>query len=218
MRADSASRALIVVLGAFFLLNAPRANSQVGGSGTAKVSDDDYAVYNALLDEVNLPKQNDVLIVDDTLDFQCGADSHLSILLNGCSPMVLPPNTPEAINELLVRNWPKMEKETWDDFRFVNSKSVKLRDAFTTTCKHELIGDDVHTDNLRKSDSPSGAFYFSRVGFNAQKTQAIVFVFYASYGEHVGSTGDYFIFQLSKGKRWKLSGRVNEIESDGNNK
>jgi len=206
--------ALIAVFSGFFLLDSASASPQATNQVEAdQITDEDYGIYNAVLNEVRFPKEADVLILDDTLDFKCGADSQLPILLNGCSPMILPPNTPKEINQLLRQSWPKMEKQTWDNFERVNSKSVKLRDAFATSCKHELAGDDIHHDDSKRSGTPSGAFYFSRVGFNAQKTQAIVF--FASYVDHVPSTGDYFLLGLNKEKQWKLRGRVNELESDG---
>ncbi|HEV2314129.1 MAG TPA: hypothetical protein VGR94_02385 [Candidatus Acidoferrales bacterium] len=206
---------LVAVLSSFFLLDSlsasPQATDQVEAG---QITNEDYGIYNALLSEVRFPKEADVLILDDTLDFKCGADSELPILLNGCSPMILPPNTPKEIKQLLRQGWPKMEKQTWDDFERVNSKSGKLRDAFATNCKHELAGDDIHHNDSKNSDSPSGAFYFSRVGFNVQKTQAIVFVFFASYIDHVPSTGDYFLLGQNKKRQWKLMGRVNELETD----
>jgi hypothetical protein len=108
-----------------------------------------------------------------------------------------------------------MAKQTWNDFEKVNAKSAKLRDNFITTCKHELTGDDISTHDSRRPDSPSGAFYFSRVGFNPSRTEAIVFAFFASYVEGVHSTGDYFLLHLNKSKKWELSGRINAIESNG---
>ncbi|MHB8755764.1 MAG: hypothetical protein ACYC92_12545 [Candidatus Acidiferrales bacterium] len=208
--------ALIAVFSGFFLLDSASASSQATNQVEAdQITDEDYGIYNAVLNEVRFPKEADVLILDDTLDFKCGADSQLPILLNGCSPMILPPNTPKSIKQLLRESWPKMGKQTWDDFEKANSKSVKLRDAFITTCRHELAGEDIHSDDSKDSDSPSGAFYFSRVGFNPQRTEAIVFAFFASYTKNVRSTGDYFFLRLNKAKEWKLGGRVNEIESDG---
>ncbi|MGH9865283.1 MAG: hypothetical protein ACRD4H_07700 [Candidatus Acidiferrales bacterium] len=207
---------LVTICGAVGVLFAPAARAQTPPKVEPKgITNEDYNVYNAVLDEVRLPKQGDVLVIDDTLDFECGATPQLPILLNGCSPMIMPPNTPDTINQLLVQSWPKMDKQTWDDFEKANSASFKLRDAFVTSCKHELTGEDIKSDT-KNSDSPNGAFYFSRVGFNPKKTEAIVFVFFASYIEHVRSTGDYFLLELTKKKKqWKLSGRVNEMETDG---
>ena len=201
---------------AVLLLANPAVSAQTHGvTSSDDVTAEDYTIYNTVLNEVRFAKTADLLILDDTLDFECGTDSQQPILLNGCSPMVMPPNTPKEINQLLRQNWPDMAKQTWDNFEKVNAKSAKLRDNFLTTCKHELIGDDVAAHNSNKSDSPNGAFYFSRVGFNPSRTEAIVYAFFASYVEGVHSTGDYFLLHLNKSKKWELSARINAIESNG---
>ena len=95
------------------------------------------------------------------------------------------------------------------------SKSARPRDAFLTPWAHKLAGTDVPEDDTKDWKSPDGGFYFSRVGFNPPKTEAVVFVFFASYVNGVSSTGNYFMFGADEAKKWKLSGKFQYFESGG---
>jgi hypothetical protein len=107
-----------------------------------------------------------------------------------------------------------MKKSTFDDLEAKNAATTKLRDGFVTSWKHRLEGPDVPADDSEEWKSPDCAFYFSNPGFSSDWTQAIVFVFFASYMEGVPSTGDYFLVQLGDTK-WAIKGRVQYFISDG---
>ena len=162
-----------------------------------------------------MPKANaHVLIIGTTLNFRCGQDSGNPIVLNGCGGMVMPPDTTEQVHELLRQNWPHLENSTWEDLEKQNSRSSKLRDSFETSWKHKLVGQDAPDEASKEWDSPDCAFYLSRVGLNEKKTEAVLFVFFASYMKGVPSTGDYFLLRINKTREWKLEGRVQYFVSD----
>jgi hypothetical protein len=179
------------------------------------IAPEEYDVYNAVMSDVQLGKDAHVLIYNDTLNFQCGGDSGNPILLNGCSGMTMPPDTPDEVGEHLRGEWPRLSGATWNEFEKRNAKSAKLRDVFLTPWAHKLSGSDVPEDNSKEWESPDGGFYFSRVGFNPPKTEAVVFVFFASYVNGVSSTGNYFMLRADEPKKWKLSGRFQYFESGG---
>lgn len=173
------------------------------------VGKENFAVYNAVLDEIQFPQgSTHVLLADDTLNFKCGADSGNPILFNGCSGMIVPPDTPEKIRRLLNDGFDKMGELTWSDFERKNMRSFKLQDSFVTAWKHMLVGPDIRADNSKEWDSPNCTFYFSSVGFNPEKTEAIVFVLLSSNMENVPSSGDYFLYRLDSAKKWNPNGRV----------
>jgi len=196
------------------------ASAQTSPSAADDAAVEDYRVYDVVLDQVELPKEDlHFLILDDTLNFKCGEDSGNPILLNGCSGMIMPPatTTPEQIGQFLRQNWPRLDKTTWEDFERRNANSAKLRDSFVTPWKHLLEGQDVPEDKSKEWDSSDGAFYFSRVGFNSKRTEALVFAFFASYMKGVGSTGYYFLMRRDTGKEWKLDGRLQMFTTDKQN-
>lgn len=188
---------------------------QAGAVDSGEVRPEEYAVYNAVLGNVQMPKENaHALIVDTTLNFRCGWDSGNPIVLNGCGGMVMPPDTTEQVHELLRENWPHLEESTWQDLEKQNSRSSKLRDSFATSWKHKFIGGDSAEEKAKEWNSADCAFYLSRVGLNEKKTEAVVFVYFASYMKGVPSTGDYFLLRMDKVKGWELEGRVQYFVSD----
>jgi len=187
----------------------------------ALVPSDEYPVYNAVLADVEFSQikpEKDVraLIVDDTVSLECGAESKNPILLNNCSPMLVPPATTQDIHALLKQNF-RFEGSTWNDFLQKNAKTWKLQNQFITPWKHGLTGSDIDPKSLPSPewDDPDCAFYFSRVGFDKQGEEAIVFVFFASYLDQAPSSGDYFLLRQKQGAGWKIEGRANYFKSGG---
>jgi hypothetical protein len=204
----------LLVIGAISLASAQQAKD------ASLVPSDEYPVYNAVLANIQFSrikpeKEVLALIVDDTLSLECGAESKNPILLNMCSPMLFPPTTPEDIRALLKDNF-KFEKETWDDFLKKNAKIWRLQDQFVTSWKHGLTGSgiDPKSPSSPQWDSADCAFYLSRVGFNEEKTEAIVFVFFSSYMDRAPSSGDYFLLRQNKAAGWQIKGRANSLQSD----
>jgi hypothetical protein len=180
-----------------------------------EVSDEEYRVYSAVLNDVAFPKENPhALIFGDTLNFRCGEDSGNPILVNGCSGMIVPPDTPAKIGELLRQKWSNLAEPTWADFEKKNMESARLRDSIVTSWKHMVVGQDIRGDDAKEWESPDCTFYVSRVGFDPQKAEAIVFVFLASYMDNVPSSGNYFLLRLNKAKAWRPDGRVQYFVRD----
>jgi hypothetical protein len=202
-------------LGLFVTLVASFELPVVPADAQEEVRTEEYAVYNALLSNIAEPKENArMLIVDQTLDLKCGASADAPILMNGCGGMLMPPDSPDGLHRLLQDRLPHLQEGTWADLRQMNSHSYKLQDRFHTSWAHHFVDSE-------KSDHDAGAwkwadvaFYLSRVGLNTQKTEAVVFVFLASYTQGVPSSGDYFLFRINKDHQWQPEGRVQYYATD----
>jgi hypothetical protein len=193
--------------------------SDAGTKDSDEIRSEEYGVYNAVLDDIRMPREDaHALIIDQTLNLKCGTDPGNPILLNDCSGMVMPPDTPEDVHQTLAETWHQFDKASWNDWVKQNSKSAKLQDRFKTSWKHKLVGEDLPKDESKEWDSADCGFYFSRVGLNEAKTEAVVFVFFASYMDGVPSTGDYFFLRLDKAINWKLQGRMQYFKSDQQNR
>jgi hypothetical protein len=111
---------------------------------------------------------------------------------------------------------------TWSDLLRQNAKSWRLQDQFKTSWPHALTGPGSDPASLSSPEwkTPDCAFYFSRVGFDEKRTEAIVFVFFASYMGRAPSSGDYFLLHQDQKAGWKIAGRMNyfntQKDSDGN--
>jgi len=184
-----------------------------------EVSPEEYAVYNAVLDNINPPKEDlHVLIFPKTMSFGCAKWKENVPLANGCSFLAFPPNTPAKIEQLLKSEWPQMSQSTWTAFKEQNDLSAYLGDSFVTLWKHQLAADpDDPTTNKRIEDRPSTDFMLilSRVGFNSAKNEAMLCVVLFSYMDLLHTGGDYFLLRLNNANQWIIQGRVRYFEFSG---
>lgn len=220
----SSRRVLVVTCWLFIVIGAcgPGVSTILADDPPA-VSELDYPVYNALLDLMQFQKKDiRMLIADTTLNFECGVNSGNPVLMNGyCSGMRIPPDEPNDIMQILQRNWPAMETATWEDFAKQSADSARLHDDFSTSWKHKVAASAL--DASRSKEWASGAWaspdltiFFSRVGFNTHRTEAVVYCLTFSYVDEVPTEGDYFMFRTDA-EGWKPQGRVTYIQKDGNN-
>ena len=176
--------------------------------------DDEYQIYSAVLSLVQFPKNDPHAVINDlTLNLQCGENSQNPVLLNGCSPMRANGETPQEISVFLRENFRNSSKATVDSFNLINQKSIRIKDNIATPWKHRLAGTDIQDDGSPEWASPDMAFFLSGVGFNSQRTEAIVFVLNFSYLDKVPTEGDYFLFRR-KGKTWQPDGRVTYVQNE----
>ncbi len=197
----------LIVIGAY----GPALSSILADDQPA-VSEQGYRVYNALLNLMQFQKKDiHMLIADTTLNFKCGEDSGAPILMNGCGGMRMPPDEPSDIMRLLQKNWPTMETATWEDFAKQNAESAKLQDAFSTSWKHSVAA--FGGPLPREWASPDLVIFLSRVGFNMNQTEAVVYCLTFSYMDKVPTEGDYFFFRTDAGE-WKPKGRLTYVQTD----
>jgi hypothetical protein len=181
-------------------------------AGPQDRSPKDYEVYNALLNLISqIPKKNPYVgIANRTLNFKCGSDPGALILINLCSGMRMPPDTADQVVGTLRKEWTDAERATFDDFSSRNSDSIRLRDNFSAPWRHGLFGMDSEKTPSTKSASDLD-IYLSRVGFNLEQTEAIIYALTISHLDQVPTEGDYFLFRLEGGK-WAPEGRVTYME------
>ncbi len=185
----------------------------------ATVPVEDYPVYNAVLGDIQFSRlkpedQIHALIVNDTINLNCGEKSGNPIMLNNCSPMMIPPTTAAQLHSFLAGEF-QLQDSTWSDWLATNAKSWRLQEHFKTPWKHGLTGSGLDPNSLPSPewDNADCAFYFSRVGFDETKKEALVFVYFASYMSRAPSSGDYFLLHQQDNNEWKIDGRTNYFTS-----
>ena len=183
--------------------------------GADEIPEHFYGVYNAILDQVQVPKKNPTVgIYAQTLNLKCGAESKNPVLINGCGGFFMPPDGIDQIHELLRQNFRSFSASTWSDFKSKNQSSVELADKFHTIWKHEVVGKNP-PEGEAATGSDDCTFFFSQPGLSEEKSEAIVFVLMFSYLDGVPSTGDYFLLSLDKAKGWQVKGRVQYYKTEG---
>ena len=173
----------------------------------------EYQVYNAVLALMQFPKSDPrIIIVNKTLNTRCGDESGNPVLMNGCGIWVSPISTTEDTNQHLRREWPTMAQSTWVSFTTSNSSSGVLQDRLTSSWPHRLV--DMSSQSAPDWKNPDGAIFFSRVGFDSEQNEALVYVLFFSYMKQVRTSGNFFLFRVNPGKNWEPAGRFTYMEME----
>jgi hypothetical protein len=200
-----------LVLAMLFLLGAA-----CSASAQQQPADEEYRVYEAVLKLIgSIPTADPhVVIYDRTLNGKCDAASNNPVLANGCTFLWVKPDTEDDVERLLRSRWRGLERSTWKHFKLSNAESITLHDPISTPWKHRLAGAGAAGDDPEEWKSPDMSVFFSRVGFNNKKTEAIVYVLAFSYVGRMATTGDYLRFRCGPDKVWTLAGRVRYLAED----
>lgn len=190
--------------------------SSPGGKAYAQVvvPTEEYRVYETALQLMDSIPKTDLhaVIYDRTLNGSCDGTSDIPVLANGCTFLWVNPDTAESVEKLLRTRMHGLSRSTWKTFKATNAASISLHDPLATPWKHRFTGKNSQPDGSKEWEAPDMTIFLSRVGFNAKKTEAIVYVLVFSYVGQAATSGDYLLFRSNQGtgesKRWSLAGRV----------
>lgn len=193
------------------LLSPCRTSEQVSANPPAGVSEIEYTVYSAYIteaftgstgeDRVGSRASNIIIVNRTRSDME---DTHMEDE-NG------KPVSWEEVNKYLRKKAPTLRRQTIESFRGVGAQSVLLHPSFQLPVPYQLVDmkeiDAIFenkgwwTDYYKKYPGSQGFLVLSRIGFSADRGQAL---FYASNscGGKCG-TGTYVVMQRA-GREWKL--------------
>jgi hypothetical protein len=163
-----------------------------------EISEEEFLVYNAYIEEAFSEKT--IVILDHTFWGVCGVGAY------GCT----------TFSFSLSEDMPELQPETYDDFEAVNEGPYALKDLFDVSKEIVLISEE---KLLRIFDeggggweefydlypSSQGVLLLSRVGFNADMTQAF---FYAGNQSHGLSGAGYYILLVKEKGEWVVQDQV----------
>jgi hypothetical protein len=168
-----------------------------------------YQVYNAVLALMQFPKENALLkIADTTLNTGCGDASGNPVLMNGCG-MFGPPTTAEATYAPARHALPSMERSTWEALLSESKSSTVLHDSFQSAWSHEVFNITKAAEG-RKAD---GIIFLSPVGLSSNGKEALVYVLFFSYMEHVSTSANLFLLRTNQAGDWVPAGRFTVMET-----
>lgn len=166
-------KSLILPIGSILLM------SFIAASCTVDENTQEYKVYAAVVDERESPS---VLVMDYTEAYPVqDRTQHL---------------------EYVTENMPALPQELFDDFEAKNKESYKL-DATKLGPNCEPLSYEEWQEMLKEGPGAfheyGGVLAFSRVGFNPEKTLALVYV----HERHDGLTGGgYYVLLAREGREW----------------
>jgi hypothetical protein len=124
-------------------------------------------------------------------------------------------STAEVSDELIKQNMPELQQETVDDFKTANEQSYLLQREFNLPVNYVLISQEELNgifgggrgwDNFYNKYSDSqGIMTFSRVGFNAERSQALVCV---GNQYHFLAGAGYIVLLVKEDGIWRVKHEV----------
>jgi hypothetical protein len=160
--------------------------------GTSTPLDDEYAVYAALIEDRYLKEGVDLIVIrDQTTVFPLG---------------------PDVTYEQVSQSVPALEEATYDDFLAVNEEPVPLDPSLDLGFDYTLVslqdleeflggGAWSYDAFYRRFPNSQGLMELSRVGFNSDHTQALVYV--ANQHALLGGEGYYLLLGKQDGA-WQV--------------
>jgi hypothetical protein len=178
------------------------------------LTDPAYSAYNAVFADMQFPKRDPlILIIATTQSTQCGDQGTGMVLINGCG-MWAPPQTAAAVHDVLRKDWPRMYDSTWTNFLQVNKTQLPLQNRVNPPWRHEFRN---FTNEPAATEKPDGVVLLSAVGFNSDRSQAIVYVLFLSYMEGATTSGNLFLLKKTPSGLWQIDGRETLIEMASGN-
>jgi hypothetical protein len=180
----------------------PQLSTVAAGSAPLQIEDEEYAVYSALINKD----------IKDSADAEKRGDASDRVLIINESPSLWDGSiADESKNffEELKRSAPQLQPETVNDLQVKSNEASRLERKFSLKIKYLLVKDEeidaLFKDNVmggweafhRKHPKSSGILTLSRVGFNADKTQALVYKGWSCGGLCGG--GGYTLLTKKKG-------------------
>ncbi len=181
------------ILGVIFLL------SCCSFAQETKLSADEYAVMAAMLDGFHeAGRASHPIVADYTSTFDCSSICN-GMKIGGCNGLAGNDETPKQRLTIVKRDVPDRDQTTISDFEKKNRHCSKIAEDIPSRFEFHLFGND-HTQKLPDGWKHADFFYFSRVGFNAKRTQALINVSFMSGADRSSSGGKYFLLRNENGK------------------
>jgi hypothetical protein len=164
------------------------------------VSSEELSIYAVVLDSSpKLGASSHPLVADSTSTFSCNKTICNGFLMGGCNGLRLQDETPSDRMDIVKRDFPELQKETSSNFILQNDKCATIIPKIPSSSNYHMFSDP----EIPRDWKYSYLVYFSRVGFNPEHTQALLYVGLVSATNPKDSQGNHFILKMLSGK-WVL--------------
>jgi len=179
-------------------------SGQGAAPSDAVLSSDEYQVMAAVIDFFRAAGiASHPLIANRTSIFECGSTCN-GMSMGGCNGLRGSDETPQERLQIVKRDLARLEQNTISDFMSKNNRCASIDSKLPTEAQYLTFGVS-HSDARPPGWEHPDLFYFSRVGFNAEHSQALVHVSFMSGTNASDSGGKYLLFIKANG-RWKREG------------
>lgn len=187
----------------FIVTIVPSMPSHLGAQSTANstsVSSEELSIYAMVLDtSPKLGLSSRPLIADSTSTFSCNKTSCNGFLMGSCNGMRSEGETIPDRMSYVKRDIPELQETTISSFIEQNQICAHFNSKIPTAANYHMFSDP----EIPKDWKYSYLVYFSRVGFNSEHTQALLYVGLVSATDAKNSQGSHVILTKLSGK-WVL--------------
>lgn len=166
---------------------------------------EEQAVLTAALEARGAGRAGRLLIADRTATFACDLPPDAVVQLDGCSGMRPREESPARVLARL-RTSLGASDPALADLRAKSMRSVTIDKQFRLPARQVIWGPGAGKSR-RHVAAPDLAIAVSRVGFDAQKKQAVAYVATISWKDPAGSFGEYLLLDRRQGN-WTVARRL----------
>ena len=164
----------------------------------------DYEIFAAVIDFFGTNNiASHPMIANRTSTFECGSP-HNGMSMGGCNGLQSSGETPQQRMQIVQRDLTQLQSSTVADFMAKNNRTAWIDTKLPTKRKYVMFG-PANADPVPSGWDHPDFFYFSRVGFNAEHTQALVHVSFMS-GANAGNSGGKYVLFTKVNGRWRRDG------------
>lgn len=164
-----------------------------------ELTSEEYRVLGAAIDTFqNEQTSSHPLIADHTSTFECGSSCN-GLQMGGCNGLRVKNESPTERLAIVKRDLPALEKSTVSDFLSKNGRCSEILKKVPAASPYFLFGSSTTEKPPAGWEHPD-MFYFSRVAFNQEQTQALLNIGFMSGTDGADSRGRYFLFAKKNGK------------------
>lgn len=186
----------------------PTAKLKVGA-----MEPEEYSVVASVVRARHLSKDPHwFLLSNQTTTFECNPPANTGLNINGSSGMRTQDQSPRDVFTELAGKLKNLTPELFLDLTTKSESSTTVDKTLPLEVKQIIWGPGSSSSLPKELGSPDFAIYHSRVGFNKDKTLALVYVAAINWKDSSKSFGEYVILKrnntgwviLEKYKKWSL--------------
>jgi len=160
----------------------------------------EYSVVAAVVKADHLPKHPRWFMLSNrTTTFECDPPANTGFSFVGCSGMRTQDQSPQDVYNMLAGSLHSLTTEVFLDLMSKSETSTVVDKTLPLNVKQIIWGPTSTSSVPKELGAPDFAVYHSRVGFNKEKTLALVYVAAANWTDSSKTYGEYVMLGWQEG-------------------
>ncbi|MBI2993612.1 MAG: hypothetical protein HYY48_05480 [Gammaproteobacteria bacterium] len=180
----------------------------VSAEGQATLDADELQALTAAMQQTQSHDPSGWLLIDaQTAAFPCDPGEPRVVVLDGCSGMAPPGQEPAEMLALVKEAIPAVNADAMKDFQAKSSASILIDKPLAIPTRQVIWSPADPAGFPTDLGKPEAALNLSRVGFDAGRTCALLYIGSISYTHRDHSFGEYVYLTKTNGS-WSVQGTM----------